>query len=65
MERNDKIIWDATYDEEYDGLDSLLTWEVITDDRFLQLSKGNRALPTLAIATKKYDANNRPKRAKY
>lgn len=25
----DKAIWDAAYDEEYDGLESLPTWEVI------------------------------------
>jgi hypothetical protein len=29
------------------------------------LTKGKRALPTMAIATIKYDANNHPKRAKY
>jgi hypothetical protein len=29
------------------------------------LSKGKKALPTMAIATIKYDENNKPKRAKY
>jgi hypothetical protein len=29
------------------------------------LSKGAKALPTMALATIKYDNNNRPKRAKY
>jgi hypothetical protein len=61
----DKQVWDAAYDEEYDGLESLLTWEVITKAQYKQLSKGKRALPTMALATIKYDANNKPKRAKY
>jgi hypothetical protein len=28
MTSNDKCIWDAAYDEEFDGLTSLPTWEV-------------------------------------
>jgi hypothetical protein len=55
----------AAYDEEYDGLELLPTWEIITEDQYQQLSKGKRALPTMAIATIKYDGNNRLKRAKY
>ena len=65
MNFTDKSIWDAAYDEEYDGLESISTWEVITEKEFQQLSKGKRALPTMAVAMIKYDANNRPKRAKY
>jgi len=65
LDPEDKIIWDAAYDEEYDGLESLPTWEIITEAQYKQLGKGRRALPTMAIATVKYDANNRPKRAKY
>jgi hypothetical protein len=61
----DKTIWDAAYDEEFDGLASLPTWQVVNEDQFKQLSKGIKALPTMAIATIKYDANNRPKHAKY
>jgi hypothetical protein len=61
----DKSIWDAAYDEEYDGLESLQPWEVISEAQYKLLSKGKRALPTMAIATIKYDANNRPKCAKY
>jgi len=57
----DKQIWDLAYDEEYDGLESLPTWEAITEDQYRQLSKGKKALPTMAIATIKYDSNNRPK----
>jgi len=65
MDPSDKLIWDAAYDEEYDGLVSLPTWEVISEAQFRQLSKGKKALPTMAIATIKYDNHNRPKRAKY
>jgi hypothetical protein len=50
---------------DYDGLESLPYWEVNTEDQYKQLSKGRRALPTMAIASIKYDANNRHKRAKY
>jgi hypothetical protein len=62
---NDKDIWDAAYAEEYDGLSSLPTWEMVTEEQFWILSKGRRASPTMAIATIKYDANNCLKRAKY
>ncbi len=33
----DKQVWDAAYDEEYDGLASLPTWEVITEAQYKQL----------------------------
>jgi hypothetical protein len=65
LNSDDKLIWDAAYDEEYDGLVSIPTWDIITEEQFRRLSKGKRALPTMAIATIKYDENNRPKRAKY
>jgi hypothetical protein len=65
MNLNDKTIWDAAYNEEYDGLLSFPTWEVITEEQFHRLSKGTKALPTMAIATIKYDEHNKPKRAKY
>jgi len=65
MNSNDRSIWDAAYDEEYDSLESLPTWEVISEAEFCQLSKSQQALPTMVKATIKYDANNRPKRAKY
>ena len=60
MDLDDKIIWDAAYDEEYDGLMLLPTWEVVLEDQFHQLNNGKRALPTMAIATIKYDKNNKP-----
>jgi len=65
MNSLDRAIWDSAYDEEYDGFVSLPTWEVVSEADFKQLSKGKRALPTMAIATIKYDAFNKPKQAKY
>jgi hypothetical protein len=65
LNESDRSIWDAAYSEEFDGLSALPTWEILTEDQFKQLSKGNKALPSMAIATIKYDALNRSKRAKY
>jgi hypothetical protein len=61
----DKAIWDSAYDKEYNGLNNLPTWEVLTENQFRSLSKGVKALPSMALATIKYDANNHPKCAKY
>jgi hypothetical protein len=58
---NDQSIWNAAYD----GLVSLPKWEVASEAEFEHLSKGRKALPTMAIATIKYDAHNCPKQAKY
>jgi hypothetical protein len=65
MHPNDKEIWDDAYCEEFDGLSLLPTWEVLSEQQYRQLYKNVKALPSMAIATIKYDANNRPKRAKY
>ncbi len=65
MDPIDKMIWDEAYNEEYDGLVSLPTWEVESEDKYHQLSKGKHALRTMAIATIKYDQHNKPQRAKY
>jgi hypothetical protein len=65
MSPSDKLIWDSAYSEEYDGLSSIPTWEVLTEHQFKQLSKGCKPLPSMAISTIKYDKNNCPKRAKY
>ncbi len=40
MDFEDKLIWDAAYDEEYDGFESRLTWVFFTDDQCFHLSKG-------------------------
>jgi hypothetical protein len=65
MHPEDKIIWDEAYSEEYDGLASVPTWEVLSEAQFKFLSKGRKPLPSMAISTIKYDFNNKPKRAKY
>jgi hypothetical protein len=58
LSSGDKIIWDTAYDEEYDSLNSLLTWDVISESQFKHLTQGANALPSMAIATIKYDAYN-------
>jgi len=65
MSSGDNDIWDAAYCEEYDGLASIPTWEVLTESQFKFLSKGRKSLPLMAISTIKYDENNQPKCAKY
>jgi hypothetical protein len=65
LSSTDKAIWDLAYDEEYDGLTSLPSWEDISEDEYCKISKGRMALPTMAIATIKFDAYNKPKCAKY
>jgi len=65
MLSSDKQIWDDAYSEEYEGLESIPTWEVLTDSQFKQLSEGRKCLPSMAISTIKYKAFNKPKRAKY
>jgi hypothetical protein len=62
----DEKIWNDAYRSEYEGLQSIDTWEVISESEFQSmkhLSKG--LLPTMAIATIKYDGDGKPDRAKY
>lgn len=65
MSSNNKKIWDDAYDEEFDGLSDLPTWEILTESQYKSLSAGAKALPSMAIATIKYDSFNKPKWAKY
>jgi hypothetical protein len=65
MNATDRKIWDDAYFEELDGLSDLPTWEILTEAEFKSLSKGVKALPSMALATIKYDTFNKPKRAKY
>ena len=64
---HDKKIWDDSYAEEYRGLQSLDTWEVINEDQYKLLKKHNKArlLPTMAISVIKKDGDGNPQRAKY
>ena len=63
----DKSIWDKSYTEEYEGLQALQTWEVITEDQYSILKKSTKVniLPTMAISVIKKDGNGNPTRAKY
>jgi hypothetical protein len=65
MDPNDQAIWYASYDEEYDGLADIPTWDVITEEQYQKLKGRCKAIPSMAIAVIKYDENNRPKRAKF
>jgi len=40
LSSTDKEVLDAAYEEEYDGLASLPTWDVVTEEQFKLLSKG-------------------------
>ena len=64
---NDKAIWDDSYAAEYEGLVGMDTWEVITEDEFINLRKTTKLtlIPTMAISVIKKDREGRPVRAKY
>ena len=42
LDPEDKLVGDAAYDEEYDGLEPLPTWEVISEEQYHQLRNGRR-----------------------
>jgi hypothetical protein len=66
LDPDDEEIWNEAYRSEYEGLQSIDTWEVISEEEYQSmkhLSKG--LLPTMAIATIKYDGDGKPDRAKY
>lgn len=65
MDSNDQAIWYAFYDEEYDGLVNILTWDIITEEQYQKLKSHCKAIPSMAIAIIKYDEHNHPKHAKY
>ena len=66
LKPNDKILWDASYAEEYYGLQDLGTWELISEEEYLRLRPivGN-ALPSMAISILKKDENGKPLGCKY
>ena len=63
---DDKKTWDESYQEEYQGLVDIDTWDVITEEDYQKAKHiyGN-LLPTMAISVIKYDGNGKPDRAKY
>ena len=63
---NDRILWDASYAEEYNGLRDLNTWEVITEEEYIRMRPyTGSALPSMAISTLKKDKDGNPVRCKY
>ena len=62
----DRITWDASYKEEYDGLVKLDTWDFVTEEEYEKLKPiVGKALPSMAISTIKRDGDGKPVRAKY
>jgi hypothetical protein len=45
MSPADQHIWTVAYGEEFDGLSSLPTWDIITEDQFHRLGNRIKALP--------------------
>ena len=64
---HDKQIWDKSYEEEYRGLQSLETWEVIDEAecKYLQTHNKAQVLPTMTVSVIKKDKDGNPERAKY
>jgi hypothetical protein len=61
----DLEIWNNTYCSEYEGLQSIDTWKTIEESEYKKKHLSQGTLPTMAIATIKYDGQGRPDRAKY
>ena len=63
---DDRSTWDAAYKSEYDGLTNIETWETISDEEYQNMKHLYKGImPTMAIATIKYDGDGKPIRAKY
>ena len=62
----DKAIWHSSYEEEYTGLTSNSTFEVISEEEYLVLCRrtGLKAIPSMVVFTVKKDSTGRPLRAK-
>jgi hypothetical protein len=63
---NDRTFWDSAYQEEYQGLEDIDTWEKITEEEYQEskhLYKG--LMPTMAIAVIKKDGEGNSVQAKY
>ena len=56
LNNDDKTMWSAAYDEEFDGLKNHSAWTAITESQYNKIKHVvGRALPTMAILTIKYD----------
>ena len=66
LTQNDCDIWDAAYMAEYKGLQSIDTWDLISDEDYQKLKHIYKGLlPTMAITVIKKDGQGNPSRAKY
>ena len=66
MHPSDRKTWDASYKEEYDGLQNIDTWEIITESEYRSIKPFvGKMMPTMAISTIKKDKEGKPIRAKY
>jgi hypothetical protein len=62
LDRGNASVWNEVYRSEYEGLQSVDTWEVITEEEFKSikhLSQGTM-LPAMTIAMIKYDGEGKP-----
>ena len=67
LSQNDKLIWDASYKAEHDGLVNINTWDLLSEDEYQVLKKMGKGgiMPTMAISTIKTNGQGEPVRAKY
>ena len=63
---NDKSIWDQAYEQEYQGLQDIDTWEYISETDYQNCKHiFGKLMPTMAISVIKKDENGKPVRCKY
>ena len=60
----DHKVWLESYQEEYDGLMSMDTMEILSASQYSNLKNAPKAIPTMCVLTVKTDENNKPVRAK-
>eukprot|EP00957_Ditylum_brightwellii_P146374 11144841-Ditylum_brightwellii.AAC.1 len=66
LARQDKEIWDKSYEAEYQGLERLNTWNVISETEYEAIKKiTGPALPTVAMSCVRYDTEGKSIRPKY
>ena len=62
-----EAIWDDAYSAEYEGLVGIDTWDVISEEEYLNLRRTSKItfIPTMAISVIKKDGDGNPIQAKY
>ena len=62
LSQNDKMIWDAAYKAEYDGLVNIQTWELLSEEEYQVLKRMGKGgiMPTMAITTIKTNGQGEP-----